>query len=391
MHTVMTARLEEAEGEIQRLDPNRMLNTPTDDLVTFFVQKFEIDVPQLRREEAGVGEAQEIDIERSDYGREVRLAGTLVQLTVPFDGDAEMFRVQPTTYDTTPPRAMVVGQSLIIHFAGHNPSPGLVDSVFNSALNDLGRWLDWSRRDAEEFNSRLATHARKSIENRKERLLRDRDLAASLSFKMRARPDAPKGFAAPEIRRKLRPQLPPAPSAAFEPEPALLESDYKHILSVVESMTHVMERSPTTFSEMREEDIRQLFLMQLNGHYEGAATGETFNHKGKTDILIRVDDRNIFIAECKFWAGEKSFLATIDQILAYLSWRDTKAAIIVFNRNKGFSQVLEKIKAATDTHPNKKRGPTVEGESRFRYVFGSQNDPSREIILTVLAFDVPAP
>jgi hypothetical protein len=37
--------------------------------------------------------------------------------------------------------------------------------------------------------------------------------------------------------------------------------------------------------------------VQLNRHFEGAATGETFNHRGKTDILIRVDGKNIFIAE----------------------------------------------------------------------------------------------
>jgi hypothetical protein len=65
----------------------------------------------------------------------------------------------------------------------------------------------------------------------------------------------------------------------------------------------------------------------LNGVFEGQATGETFNFQGKTDILIRAQGKNIFIAECKFWKGEKVFLETIDQLLSYLSWRDSKAAI----------------------------------------------------------------
>ena len=88
------------------------------------------------------------------------------------------------------------------------------------------------------------------------------------------------------------------------------------------------------------------FLVQLNGAYEGQATGETFNGEGKTDILIRVEGKNIFVAECKFWSGEKAFLATIDQLLSYLCWRDTKAAVVVFNRNAGFSAVLAKIAEA---------------------------------------------
>ena len=60
------------------------------------------------------------------------------------------------------------------------------------------------------------------------------------------------------------------------------------------------------------------------------ATGETFNYGGKTDILIRYQGNNIFIGECKFWKGPKSYLETIDQILRYVTWRDTKVAIFVF-------------------------------------------------------------
>jgi hypothetical protein len=54
-------------------------------------------------------------------------------------------------------------------------------------------------------------------------------------------------------------------------------------------MTHVMEQSPHAFVKMGEEDLRTHFLVQLNGVYEGQATGETFNFEGKTDILIRID------------------------------------------------------------------------------------------------------
>jgi hypothetical protein len=168
------------------------------------------------------------------------------------------------------------------------------------------------------------------------------------------------------------------------------EANYKHILNVIDNMTVVMERSPSAFAKMGEEDIRQHYLVQLNGQFEGQATGETFNYHGKTDILIRVDGRNIFIAECKFWRGDKQFVETVDQILSYLSWRDNKAAIVLFNRNKDFSQVLTKIKEALASHPHRKHGPKIESETRFRYVFGNPTDHSREIILTVLAFDVPS-
>ena len=129
--------------------------------------------------------------------------------------------------------------------------------------------------------------------------------------------------------------------------------------------------------------------MQLNGHFQGDATGETFNYEGKTDILIKVDGRNIFIGECKFWTGEKGYLETLDQVLSYLSWRDTKAAVLVFNRNKDFSGVLEKIEQATGKHENCKKLVKKRSESSWTYLFGHKDDANREISITVQAYNVP--
>ena len=130
-------------------------------------------------------------------------------------------------------------------------------------------------------------------------------------------------------------------------------------------------------------------MVQLNGQYEGQATGETFNYEGKTDILIRAEGKNIFIAECKYWNGLRKFVETIDQLLGYVSWRDTKAAIIIFNRNKNFSRVIEGIPDAVKAHPNFKRVVDDNGEGRSKYILAHRDDKNREMILTVLAFDVP--
>jgi hypothetical protein len=157
------------------------------------------------------------------------------------------------------------------------------------------------------------------------------------------------------------------------------------------SMVRVMELSPRAFQDMGEEDLRFLFLVPLNTQYEGQATGETFNYQGKTDILIRAEGKNVFIAECKVWRGEKEYQNAIDQLLSYLSWKDTKAAILIFNRNENFTNVLEKIAASTPTHACHKRTIGKKEESQFRYVFSQPADKNREITLTVMAFNIPTP
>jgi hypothetical protein len=155
------------------------------------------------------------------------------------------------------------------------------------------------------------------------------------------------------------------------------------------NMALVMERSPSAFAAIDEEALRSHFLVQLNGHYEGQATGETFNFEGKTDILIRVKGKNIFIAECKYWSGPKKLIETIDQLLGYANWRDTKVAIVIFNRNKRFSQVLEAIPRIMRGHSNFRRELSQPSETSFRYAFAHRDDPNREMTLTILAFDVP--
>ncbi len=389
MFSVIEAQRQSALKEIVQMEPDRLLNTPTEDFVDYIHEMCRLEVPVIDRTEAVLEEPQETTIPKNDYGRHIQARATTYTLTVPFTGDPEMFKVQPTTYDCLPPAAVVHGLVFVISVVSRSESGSEVKGELNSRLDDIERYLGWQSGSAEQFNQELRGYAHSAIEDRKAKLLKDRNIAADLGFKMRARADAGK-YSAPQVRRKIEPKLPSASTASYKPEPVLDEANYQHILKVLENMTHVMERSPTAFAEMGEEDIRQHFLVQLNGHFEGQATGETFNHLGKTDILIRVGDRNIFIAECKFWKGEKVLFQTINQILGYLSWRDTKAAIVLFNRNKGFSEVLAKIQTAANSHPNRKHGPKVESETRFRYVFGNSSDMGREIVLTILAFDVPS-
>jgi hypothetical protein len=100
-------------------------------------------------------------------------------------------------------------------------------------------------------------------------------------------------------------------------------------------------------------------------------------------LLIRSEGKNIFIAERKIWRGERVFLETVDQTPSYLSWRDTKTAVVIFNPNKDMSAVLTTIRAAMEKHPHKKRGSVVESDTRYRYVIGNPSDADREVIMTV--------
>jgi len=68
--------------------------------------------------------------------------------------------------------------------------------------------------------------------------------------------------------------------------------------------------------------------------------------RSETDILIRVEDKNIFIAKCKIWESVKTIGEGLDQLLSYLVWRDTKAALLLFVRRREVVPVFVELEVA---------------------------------------------
>ena len=397
LRSVLTQQDQKLSNEVASLNEDRVLNTSPEDLCNYLVDKYTIEAAEI--DESGInadyGDAQ-VDISQrfeyavSDRSHPRYITGTRLTFYVPFTGDPELFKCTPSTYNSSPPYATVRNGELVFIYERTTKDDAAVQTEFERDRKNVKEYLGWIARDVEQFNSTIQGKASQNITARREKLLQDRELVEGLGYPLRRRESVPTTFVSPEVRRRIVPQLPPASTQPYRPDPTLGMDDYEHILSVLSNMVVVMERSPKAFIGMGEEDLRTHFLVHLNGHYEGQATGETFNYEGKTDILIRVDDSNIFIAECKFWTGPSGLKEALDQLLGYTSWRDTKTALLVFNRDREMSTVLNRIPDVVREHAGYKADRTYPSETGFRYVFGHRDDANRELILTVLVFDVPA-
>ena len=384
-------------NEIGSLSEDRVLNTSPEKLCDYFVEKYSVD--PLVIDESGIqvdyGDAQVDVSHRFEYAVFDRstptfVTGTRITFFVPFSGDAELFKCRPSTFSLNPPRGVVRGNDLVFVYERTTHDVLRIRSEFDRELQSVQQNVSRIADQVEQFNSTIRTKVSQQIGARREKLLQDRGIIEGLGFPLKRRSQVPTTYATPEVKRRIVPQLPPVSTKPYGPEPTLAIDEYEHILSVISNMVMVMERSPSAFKTMGEEDLRQHFLVQLNGQYEGQATGETFNYEGKTDILIRTEGKNIFIAECKFWTGPAGLSEALDQLLGYTSWRDTKTALLVFNREATMSTVLQRIPQAVREHTNYKTDLNYGSESGFRYLFSHRDDPDRELMLTVLAFNVPS-
>lgn len=391
--------LDELGKEVAAMNPDRLLNTAPDAMCRYLEEKFTLDLPVLDYEAITV-EQREADIDvshRFDYGLRgygpSQVRGLEYEAHIPFAGDPNLFGTRPTTFSSVIPRAELREQHrILVHVVRDvQLTTTQVESSIDGFVKEVNQYLGWLGSSTSPWNAQLPSRVRDLVEARRNKIIADTTSASNLKFRLRERPGTSRTYAAPEVRRKLAPVLPPAGSTAWKPEPVLDMAEYEHILKVITDAALSWERSPGAFGAMGEEDLRTQFLFHLNGHYEGGATGETFNKQGKTDILIRSQGKNIFIGECKFWGGPKVLTETLDQLLGYASWRDTKVAILLFNRNKGFTRVLEQLRPTVEQHHNCKRFVSQPAEAQFRFIFTQRDDPSREMTLSVLAFDVPQP
>lgn len=393
LHGLIDAESRALQEEISNLSNATIQNTEEGQLIESLRSKYFLDTPTIREEDIEVEQSDtKIDVShdpmRLSFGPGPHYVdASKFTYHIPFNGDPDLLQFQPSSFTTMWPYAEVRGNNLIIEVDVEDLTRTEPDSQMQGELNRINQYLGWVKQDVEQFNAGLEERIRVALAARKEKLQTMNTVLAGSKYKVRTKPGTPTTYPTTSIERK--PAIEIASTGGQRPEPTLPEKQYEHILEIIKNTSNSIERSPATYRGMGEEDLRDIFLAQLNGHYKGKATGEAFNASGRTDILIRDQDRNVFIGECKIWGGDKLFTETIDQLLGYTSWRDTKTALIIFNRNKDLSAVLAKIPGLVKAHTNFKRELRQVDETDFRYVLRHNDDSARELFVAVIVVELP--
>ncbi|NMM61158.1 hypothetical protein HBE96_00255 [Clostridium sp. P21] len=393
LYTTIEGHKQNIRNYIQSEKPDYILNVNENDYIEYLYNKFIINPLVLDEEEMAIVEQKETDVEISNdwdrYSKSYTVKGNSITIGIPYEGDSDLFYLRPSTYSSVFPHGSISKNDLVLTYEGVNLTDIQIRGDLDRDIRLVKEYISWTNRDIRPFNENLKSYLQELFTSRKNKLLKDLSLVSSLGIPLRKNTEYVETYVVPTNKRIIKIEKPVVNEKSFVPEPNIDMSTYEDILNTLSNMSMVMERCPEAFSKMDEESLRQHFLVQLNGIYEGKATGETFNANGKTDILMRENGKNIFIGECKFWKGEKILTDTINQILSYMCWRDTKGAILIFNRNKNLSNILKKIPELVQAHPNFKKRVNIHQETQFRYIFKQPNDANREILLTILVFDIP--
>lgn len=351
---VLEGQTRKLKVEMESQDRNYLLNANETQLIRYFTDKYQIDALELHTDKIYVSDREEmIPAERFDkfrfnvdWGQKYRKQ--VVTYHIPFSGDQNLLRLAPSTRIIWTQEVSVSKGEILFDLINWNDDATSIIREAESFLQSARTQTNHVATEVNTFNSRLEAEVAKVLRERKAELLKKSNLMASLGVPIKKASDVPSTFAVPAPKKVIIAK-PPAPTSSFAPEPTLDEATYQDILKIINDTGTEIERHPSIYQGKDEETLRDHLLMVLSPHFS-SVTGETFNKAGKTDILIRHDAKNLFVAECGVWKGAKQFLGKVDQLLSYLTWRDSKTALICFVRNKEFAAVIETIKKEIPSH-----------------------------------------
>ncbi|TDU67096.1 hypothetical protein [Streptomyces sp. KS 21] len=179
---------------------------------------------------------------------------------------------------------------------------------------------------------------------------------------------------------QVSPTLQILPVGEWRPEVARHDAKaYAESLRLLRGARNQMERSGLLTTGMCEERLRDVLLVALNAYFEGQSTGETLNGKGKTDILIRIGDRNVSISECKFYDGPKSVTKALDQLLRYTDNGGRRTSLLIFYREKDPEARIADTIAAIRAHPqcDSFDSSRADDDQQWGFVIRGSGDPGR--------------
>lgn len=232
-----------------------------------------------------------------------------------------------------------------VHIRSSDPA---ADEKIRKSIENVQKTIWFKNTNIEIGNRELRDHIVKIINE-----IQDNNrVIEKLLKKIPVKLEPKKGAKLPIVNFNVKQSVQAILPKAMTEQPFIESDKMMMLIGYLRNAAIGFETTPSVYSRLCEEDLRDILLGILNAIYEGDATGETFSKRGKTDIYLRIiPSSGILVMECKVWEGESLYKKTIDQLFRYLTWRHNNGILVTFNKNnQDFSRIVETAKITTTNH-----------------------------------------
>src|ERR1041384_1404376 len=138
LRIVLEQHEQQLVSEVSSFQPNYLLNANVDDLCEYLEKKYRLEPPVLRPNDTYVSDHREADVDVSwdqmrwieDRSQPFYIKGTSTTFAVPFDGDPDLFKYQPSTFSTVLPTGTVRGQELHLEYKSTDHNAAAIKSRY---------------------------------------------------------------------------------------------------------------------------------------------------------------------------------------------------------------------------------------------------------------------
>lgn len=170
---IMRAQIEALKKEVQDIPHEELSQKKDSEIIESLSLKYSFNVPTLKVDEMTVSpEEAEIQVRDDFFSRHenglVAVNGFRITVTIPFIGDKDIFRMQPSTMSMSgTPNPTLTTNSLIFTYETREKDPEKIKTLWNSDIKDIQQNLDWISRDAGNHNSSLENIIQERLNQRR--------------------------------------------------------------------------------------------------------------------------------------------------------------------------------------------------------------------------------
>lgn len=396
--------------EIEMLSNDQICNTDLEELADYYFDKYQIEPITIFKDNI-IEKMIEIKIKTHNpfyggdyYEQQYFIAdGYKIIHEIPFEGDTNLLYLRPSTHymsrfqvdniinSTDEKYGQIVFSLEFTKNELENNKDNIkvfVSNKFNTELRNYYGTITTINSEVTTYDNNLRNTIMSFLQARLKKASDYISLSEKLDIPLVQNPNAPniKPILLKKVKKDKLMTFPMQKQKETEYE--ISDSDYNNIKSVIDLACVSMEKSARTFYKLQEEELRDIILSNLNTHYQGTATGETFNKRGKTDIYIPFDNKFGYIGECKIWHGIKKFNEAIEQLFSYMTWRDTKTSLIIFNKDaKDFKKILETVNE--DLKKNELCENLIKTkDNQWQCIFKKYEDSEEKIKMNICIYDL---
>lgn len=150
-------------------------------LVVEIVSKCQANALVLKLDQARGGALEILLNYENSWGERAQVKGLRITKEIPFDGDAPLWQLQPSTYDLNPPRGEVRSSKVILGMDVPEEQSEEAVSHIEDAIRTIGNYIERQAKEISDHNSALPGAAAQAIARRRATLSKVDDIAKRLT------------------------------------------------------------------------------------------------------------------------------------------------------------------------------------------------------------------